>query len=175
MLRGVQPDDFPQVLDIYNHYVATSTVTFDEQPLTLAALQAKVELIEERGLPFIVAEGAAGEVVGYAYLTPWRPRDAYRHTGECAIYLAAGATGKGVGQRLMAELLDRSLAAGIREIIAVISDQGAEASIALHHRHGFREVGHLSAVGFKFERWLGTILMQKSLAATDDRNGPGPS
>lgn len=164
MLRGVRSGDFPHVLDIYNHYVATSTVTFDEQPLTLAALRQKVERLEELGYPFIVAEGEAGRVVGYAYVTPWRPKSAYRHTAESSIYLDPAATGAGVGRDLLAELLDRSRHAGFREIIAVISDQGAEASVALHRRFGFREIGRLSRVGYKFDTWLGTILMQKSLS-----------
>lgn len=162
-LREVRDADLPQVLDIYNHYVATSTVTFDEQPLALAALQAKVSQIAELGFPFIVAEGAPGEVLGYAYASTWRPKAAYRHTAECSIYLAAGATGQGWGRMLLGELLERSTAAGIRELIAVIADEGAEASVALHRKLGFREVGHLNRVGYKFERWLGTILMQKSL------------
>src|SRR5690606_11985269 len=100
----------------------------------------------------------------YAYVTLWRPKSAYRHTAESSIYLDPAATGAGVGRDLLAELLDRSRDAGFREIIAVISDQGAEASVALHHRFGFREIGRLSEVGYKFDTWLGTILMQKSLS-----------
>ncbi|MEX1079300.1 MAG: N-acetyltransferase family protein [Homoserinimonas sp.] len=163
-LREVTDRDLPQVLAIYNHYVATSTVTFDEQPLVPEALQAKADHIRELGLPFIVVERMPGEVVGFAYVAPWRPKAAYRHTVECSLYLAPGATGKGLGREMMAGLLGRSKEAGIREVIAVIADQGAEASVALHQRFGFREIGHLSRVGYKFERWLGTILMQKSLA-----------
>jgi L-amino acid N-acyltransferase YncA len=163
-VREFRGDDLQQVLDIYNHYVATSTVTFDEQPLTLAAFQAKVDHILALGLPYIVAESDSGSVLGYAYATPWRPKDAYRFTVECSIYLDAGETGRGVGSALMGELLHRSTAAGVREVIAVIADQGADASVVLHRRFGFREIGHLERVGHKFDRWLGTILMQKSLA-----------
>lgn len=131
--------------------------------MSLAALEGKADRIRELGLPFIVAEGDAQDVIGYAYVTQWRPKAAYRRTGECSIYLAADATGRGVGRALLGELLRRSGDAGIRQVIAVIADDGAEASIALHRSFGFQEVGHLGAVGFKFGRWLGTTLMQKSL------------
>ena len=164
MARQVRDEDLQQVLAIYNHYVATSTVTFDEDPLTLAGLQAKAGQVADLGFPFIVAEGAAGTVLGYAYVYPWRPKAAYRHTVECTIYLAPTATGLGLGRLLLTELLERSRMASIREVIAVIADEEAEASIALHRSFGFRQVGHLSRVGFKFGRWVGTFILQKSLA-----------
>ena len=164
-LRELRDEDLPQALAIYNHYVATSTVTFDEHPLSLAAFQSKADQVLERGLPFIVATDAPGAVLGYAYASAWRPKAAYRHTAECSIYLAAEATGRGLGHALLSELVERSRSAGIRELIAVIADEGAEASVALHRSLGFREIGHLTRVGYKFERWLGTILMQKSLDA----------
>ncbi|MHA6668867.1 N-acetyltransferase family protein [Homoserinimonas sp. A447] len=164
-LRELRDEDLPQVLAIYNHYVATSTVTFDEHPLSPTAFQAKVDQVLERRLPFIVATDARGDVLGYAYASGWRPKAAYRHTAECSIYLAADSTGRGLGRALLTELIERSRTAGIRELIAVIADEGAEASVALHRKLGFREIGHLTTVGYKFERWLGTILMQKSLHA----------
>jgi L-amino acid N-acyltransferase YncA len=165
VIREVRDDDLPQVLAIYNHYVAASTVTFDEEPLTLADLNAKARQVAQLGFPFIVAEVAEGHVLGYAYVYLWRPKAAYRHTVECSIYLSPTATGRGFGRSLLTELLERSRIAGIREVIAVIADEGAEASIALHRSFGFREIGHLGRVGYKFERWLGTILLQKSLVA----------
>jgi phosphinothricin acetyltransferase len=164
LLRELRDEDLPRVLDIYNHYVSTSTVTFDKHPLSLAAFQTKAELIREGGHPFIVAADASGAVLGYAYASPWRPKAAYRHTAECSIYLADDATGQGLGRVLLTDLIDRSRAAGIRELIAVIADEGADASVALHRKLGFREAGHLTRVGYKFGRWLGTIIMQKSLA-----------
>jgi phosphinothricin acetyltransferase len=102
-------------------------------------------------------------VLGYAYVTPWKPKAAYRYTVENSIYLGPASTGKGLGKALMTELLARSKAAGIKEIIAVIADKGAEASIAMHKSFGFKDIGHMGKVGFKFGRWLGTVLMQKSL------------
>ena len=102
-------------------------------------------------------------MLGYAYAAPWRQKAAYRHTAESTIYLGPAATGKGLGRALLLDLIERSQAVGIRELIAVIADQGAEGSIALHEALGYVEIGRLGRVGFKFDRWLGTILFQKSL------------
>jgi L-amino acid N-acyltransferase YncA len=162
-IRDARPEDLPNVREIYNHYVANSTVTFDEIPMTLKALRSKFQHLTKLGMPFIVAESPSGQILGYAYVYPWKEKAAYRFTVENSIYLGPAATGKGLGRALMAELITRSKAAGLKEIIAVIADKGAEASIAMHKNFGFKEIGHMGKVGFKFGRWLGTVLMQKSL------------
>lgn len=162
-LRVARAADLPYILAIYNHYVTNSTVTFDEQPMKLRELRAKFQHSTKLGMPYLVAEGPSGGILGYAYVTPWRQRAAYRYTGESSIYLGPAATGKGLGRALLAELIERSRVAGLKELVAVIADQGAAASIALHESFGFREIGRMGRVGYKFERWLGTILMQKSL------------
>jgi phosphinothricin acetyltransferase len=114
-------------------------------------------------MPFIVAESPSGQILGYALVQPWKQKRAYRFTVENSIYLGAASTGKGLGPVLMQELIDRSKAAGLKEIIAVIADKGAEASIRMHENFGFTEIGRMGRVGYKFDRWLGTVLMQKSL------------
>ncbi len=162
-LREARIADLPHVLAIYNHYVANSTVTFDEQPLTLRDLRARFQHLAKLGMPYLVAESPGGEILGYASVAPWKQKAAYRYTGESSIYLGPAATGKGLGRALLAELVERSKAAGLRELVAVIADQGAAASLALHGALGFREIGRMGRVGYKFERWLGTILLQKSL------------
>jgi len=162
-IRDATEADLPHIRAIYNHYVANSTVTFDEEPQTLAELRAKFRHTAKLGHPFLVAVSPGGEVLGYATVTPWKQKAAYRYTVENSIYLGAASTGKGLGTALMTALLERAKAAGIKEVVAVIADKGAEASIAMHERFGFREVGRMGKVGFKFERWLGTVLMQKSL------------
>lgn len=149
--------------EIYNHYVANSTVTFDEEALTLAEMRTKYSHVADLKYPWLVAVSPAGNVLGYAYVTPWKPKAAYRFTVENSIYLGPASTGKGLGAALMTELLARSKAAGIKEVVAVIADRGADASIRLHERFGFKQIGHMGKVGFKFGRWLGTVLMQKSL------------
>jgi phosphinothricin acetyltransferase len=162
-LRDAEPRDIPDMREIYNHYVANSTVTFDEEAVTLAEMRKKFRIVSDLGYPWLVAVSPNGNVLGYAYVTPWKPKAAYRFTVENSIYLGPASTGKGLGAALMAELLARSKAAGIKEVVAVIADKGAEASLALHERFGFRQIGHMGRVGFKFGRWLGTVLMQKSL------------
>ena len=151
------------VREIYNYYVANSTVTFDEDAMTLKEWKAKFAYLDKLGMPFLVAESPSGQLLGYALVAPWKQKRAYRFTVENSIYLGPAATGKGLGRALLAELIDRSKAAGLKEIIAVIADQGAEASIALHEKFGFQEIGRMGRVGYKFDRWLGTVLLQKSL------------
>jgi L-amino acid N-acyltransferase YncA len=162
-MRDAAVEDLPYVREIYNYYVANSTVTFDEDAMTLAEWRDKFAYLARLNMPFIVAESPRGQILGYALVSPWKQKKAYRFTVENSIYLGAASTGKGLGRALLAELIAQSKAAGLKEIIAVIADQGADASIKLHSDFGFEEIGRMGKVGFKFERWLGTVLMQKSL------------
>lgn len=163
-VREAIEQDLPDVREIYNHYVANSTVTFDEAPWTLAVVRAKYSKVRELGYPFLVAVSPNGVVLGFAYVYPWKDKAAYRFTVENSIYLGPASTRKGLGTALMGELLDRAKAAGVREVIAVIADRGAESSIALHERFGFLATGSMGRVGFKFGRWLGVVMMQKSFS-----------
>jgi L-amino acid N-acyltransferase YncA len=162
-IREAVPADLPWVRAIYNHYVLNSVVTFDEVPMTLRALRHKFASAKKLGMPFIVAVSPTDQILGYAYVYPWKEKAAYRYTVENSIYLGPASTGKGLGKALLGELIERSRAAGLKEIIAVIADKGAEASVAMHTKFGFTEQGHMGKVGFKFDRWIGTVLMQKSL------------
>ena len=162
-IRPVRAADLPAVREIYNYYVANSTVTFDEDAMTLREWKQKYAMLQKLGMPFLVAESPSGQLLGYALVSPWKPKRAYRYTVEDSIYLGPAASGKGLGRALLGALIDASKAAGLKEILAVIADQGAEASIALHERFGFTEIGRMGRVGFKFDRWLGTVLLQKSL------------
>jgi len=169
-IRDARAEDLPDVREIYNHYVRNSVVTFDEDEMSLKEWRAKFAYLVKLDMPFIVAESPSGQVLGYALVTPWKQKKAYRYTVENSIYLGPASTGKGLGRALLGELLDRSAAAGIKEIIAVIADSGAEGSIALHEQFGFEEVGRMGKVGFKFGRWLGTVLLQKSLKKPRTKN-----
>jgi L-amino acid N-acyltransferase YncA len=162
-IRPAVSADLPHIREIYNHYVLNSTVTFDEKPMTIVALRKKFAAVEKLGFPYIVAESPSGQILGYAYVYPWKEKAAYRYTVENSIYLGPASTGKGLGKVLLGELLTRSKAAGVKEVIAVIADKGAEGSIKIHKDYGFKDVGHMGKVGFKFGRWLGTYMMQKSL------------
>ncbi len=157
------PADLDAVARIYAHYVEHSVATFDLEAPDRAFWSAKVADLSDAGWPFLVAV-ADGEVTGFAYAAPWRAKPAYRQTVEDTIYLAAGATGRGIGRRLLTELLGRATANGARQVIAVIADGGDATSMALHRALGFAEAGRLRAVGFKHGRWLDTVLMQATVA-----------
>ena len=162
-VRAAEEADLPHIREIYNHYVANSTVTFDEKPWTLRGLRSKFAHARKLGYPFIVAVSPSDQVLGFAYVYPWKEKAAYRFTVENSIYLGPASTGKGLGTALLRELIDRAQDAGVKEIIAIIADRGADASISLHEKFGFRQTGTMGRVGYKFDRWLGVVLLQKSL------------
>ena len=163
-VRPATSRDIPDMLEIYNHYVANSTVTFDEDAMTLPEIRGKFRhVVDELHYPWLVAVSPTGMILGYTYVTPWKQKAAYRFTVEDSIYLSPAATGKGIGKALLGQMLDAAAEAGIKEVIAVIADRGADASIQMHKNFGFTEVGRMGKVGFKFGRWLGTVLLQKSL------------
>jgi L-amino acid N-acyltransferase YncA len=156
------PDDLERVADIFAHYVWNTAATFEETPPTVAAWRRRLDDLSGLGLPFLVAR-TGGEVAGYAYASPWRRKPAYRHTVEDSVYLAAGRTGQGLGRALLGPLLTRCADAGLRQVIAVIADAGADASVALHRSFGFVDAGRLTAVGHKHGAWIDTVLMQRDL------------
>lgn len=162
-IRPVRDGDIPDIREIYNYYVTNSVVTFDEKKWSVKQWREKVAYLRKLSMPFLVAESPTGQVLGYAYVQPWAGKSAYRYTVENSIYLGQAAAGKGLGRALLEALIDACEQAGIRELVAVISDKGAEASVALHEKLGFTEAGRMGRVGFKFGRWLGTIYLQKSL------------
>lgn len=162
-IRPVEPRDLPDIREIYNYYVTNSVVTFDEKRWSLSKWRDKYELLSKLELPFLVAQSPSGQILGYALVQPWAGKSAFRYTVEDSIYLGQAASGKGLGRALLEALIAACEAKGIRELVAVVSDKGAEGSIALHEKLGFVEVGRMGRVGFKFGRWLGTIYLQKSL------------
>ncbi|MEV4630739.1 N-acetyltransferase family protein [Micromonospora sp. NPDC049523] len=162
LVRSVEPEDLDEVVRIYAHYVTESVATFDESPPTAGDWRQKAQTLRAAGLPFLVVE-VGGELAGFGYASQWRPKPAYRHSAENTIYLAPDRTGVGLGSLLLGAVLDGCVAAGVRQVIAVIADTGSDASAALHRRHGFTEVGRLRSVGFKHGRWIDTMLFQRDL------------
>ncbi len=162
-IRAVREADVPDIREIYNYYVTNSVVTFDEKKWTLAQWREKVAHLHKLGMPFLVAQSPSGQILGYALVQPMSSKSAYRYSVENSIYLGQAATGKGLGRALLVALIAASEEAGIHQMVAIISDKGAEASVALHEKMGFVEVGRMGRVGFKFGRWLGTIYLQKQL------------
>lgn len=162
-IRAARPADLPHVREIYNHFVSNSAVTLDEKRSSIPAWREKLALLDRLNLPFLVAVSPAGVVLGYALAQPWAAKNAYRYTVEDSIYLGPGAGGKGLGAALLQAVIEACERRGIREMVAVISDRGAEASIRLHARLGFVEAGRMSGVGRKFGRELGTVYMKRRL------------
>ncbi|MET8604379.1 N-acetyltransferase family protein [Streptomyces rubiginosohelvolus] len=161
VIRPAVPADLDAVAEIYTYYVRHTLITFEENPPPVAAWHQRLD-VAARNLPFLVAE-LSGEVVGYAYAAPWRPKPAYRHTVENSIYLAPGRTGRGLGGALLEALLAACAGTHVRQMIAVIADAGTDTSAALHRRYGFTDAGRLAAVGYKHDRWIDTLLMQRRL------------
>lgn len=162
-IRPVTEADIPDIREIYNYYVTNSVVTFDEKKWSVAQWREKLAHLRKLDLPFLVAQSPSGQILGYALVQPMSSKSAYRYSVENSIYLGQAATGKGLGKALLVALIAACEEKGIRQMVAVISDKGAEGSVALHEKLGFVEVGRMGRVGFKFGRWLGTIYMQKEL------------
>ena len=153
--------DVPALTAIYRPYVTDTVITFELEPPDEAEMGERFGRMVELGQPVIVAE-RAGAAVGYAYASFYRPRAAYRFTCEDSIYLRHDMVGQGLGSRLLAELLEQSRAHGFRQMIAVITAE-RQNSVRLHEKAGFRHVGRYEAVGYKFDRWLDIVHMQKAL------------
>jgi phosphinothricin acetyltransferase len=161
VIRDATEADAEAVQAIYAHHVLHGTATYDIEPPSVGAIRDKIQHIRGAGWPFIIAK-LQGEISGYAYATQFRDRAAYRFTAEDSIYVHPELTGRGVGKALLNALIQRSAGSGFKTIVAVIG--GAEpASIAVHSSCGFEEVGRLKAVGFKKERWLDSVYMQRTL------------
>lgn len=169
IVRPARRDDLSRVAEIYAHYVLHSAVTFDLEAPSAADWADKLDVVGERRLPFVVA-AAADRVTGFAYAAPWRTKPAYRHSAEVSVYLQPDATGRGVGTRLLAAVIEAARHSDVHLLIAVIADTGAPAaSLGLHRSAGFIEAGRLHEVGFKHGTWWDTILLEHSLAGSDAR------
>jgi L-amino acid N-acyltransferase YncA len=153
--------DVPAITDIYAHYVRHSTATFDIEPPGEVFFAEKMGHIAGLGHPVVVAE-RAGQLLGYAYASVYRPRPAYRFTCENSVYCDPDAHRQGVGTALMERVIDLSRSFGFKQMIAVITAE-TTGSIRLHEKLGFRVVGTYEAVGYKFDRWLDIVHMQKGL------------
>jgi L-amino acid N-acyltransferase YncA len=161
-IRPTQPDDIPAITRIYEHAVRHGTASFELEPPDEAEMTRRYTALRDGRFPFLVAE-IDGEVAGYAYAGPYRARPAYRFTVEDSIYIDPAMQRQGIGRALLERLLVEAEKEGFRQMIAVIGDSNQVPSIELHKALGFRMVGTFEAVGYKFGRWLDTVLMQKPL------------
>ena len=162
LIRPSSAADVPALTAIYTHHVLNGTGTFELEAPDEAEMAKRHEDLLAKGLPWLVAE-RGGQVLGYAYANHFKPRRAYRFCLEDSIYIAPSAQGQGLGRMLLAELMARCEAAGTRQMIAIIGDSANLGSIGVHRTLGFEHVGTMKAAGWKFERWLDVVVMQKSL------------
>ncbi|MGA8025596.1 MAG: N-acetyltransferase family protein [Bryobacteraceae bacterium] len=162
LIRTATELDIHAIEEIYAHHVLNSAATFEIEPPDRSEMDRRRLEIVSRGLPYLVAE-ADGVVAGYAYAASYRARPGYRFTVEDSLYIHPDFLRRGLGQLLLAKLIEFCEANGYRQMIAVIGDSGNTASIRLHSKFGFREVGVLEAVGRKFGRWVDTVILQRAL------------
>jgi L-amino acid N-acyltransferase YncA len=161
-IRPAEPRDLSAITRIYAHAVKHGTASFELDPPDLAEMTRRYTALRDGNFPYIVAE-IDGAVAGYAYAGPYRARPAYRFTVEDSIYIDPAMQRRGVGRVLLERLLVEAEQRGFRQMVAVIGDSATTPSIALHAALGFRMVGNFESVGFKFGRWLDSVLMQKPL------------
>ena len=165
-MRPATPDDIAAIHAIYSHHVLNGLASFEEEAPSREELRRRYDEVTGRGLPYVVAD-LGGTVAGYGYCALYRTRSAYRYALEDSVYVRPDSQGRGVGSALLAELIRRCEALGYRQLIAVIGDSAHAASIALHASQGFLRVGTLRSVGFKFGRWVDSVIMQRPLGAGD--------
>jgi len=161
VVRPSTDDDVPAMLAIYEHHIQRGLGELDFEPLHGDDIKRRRKNMARRRLPHVVAE-LAGIVIGYAYAVPFRKRPAYRYTVKHSIYVHQDHLGRKIGQMLMMALIDSCAAAGFRQMIGYI-DGANKPSLGLHEKFGFRQVGFLPQVGYKFGHWTDTVMMQRSL------------
>jgi len=166
LVRPAAAQDLPAIHSIYAHHVLHGLASFEEEAPPLEEMRRRYEEVTAHGLPYLAAE-ENGEILGYGYCTLYRTRSAYRYTLEDSIYVKQGSQRKGVGKAVLSELIARCTALKYRQIIAVIGDSANTASIAVHASLGFVRAGNLRSTGYKFGRWVDSVLMQLPLGTGD--------
>lgn len=165
MIRPVRSEDAEQIATIYNHYINSTFITFEETPVTAADMLQRIQKVTTAGYPWLVAEDS-GRAIGWAYVSPWRDRSAYRFTVESSVYIDPHYTGKGWGMRLYAALFAVLNHTSCHVVIGGIALPN-DASVALHEKFRMEKIAHFRAVGFKFNQWIDVGYWQLTLSASD--------
>jgi phosphinothricin acetyltransferase len=165
-IRDATAADLPAIQAIYAHHVLHGLASFEIVPPTVADIRSRFESITAAGYPYLVATEDPA-VLGYAYAGAYRTRPGYRYAVEDSVYVDADLVGRGIGRRLLTCLIDACERRGYRQMLAIIGDSANAASIELHRACGFTVAGTLNAVGFKFGRWVDSVLMQRPLGESD--------
>ncbi len=165
-IRSAEPRDIPTITKIYAEAVRHGTASFELEPPDEAEMMRRQKALLARNCPYLVADGG-GDIAGYAYAGPYRPRPAYDWCVEDSIYVAPDYHRRGIGRILLDRLITESEARGFRQMVAVIGDTANTASVAVHAAAGFRMIGTFQSIGYKHGRWLDTVLMQRALGRGD--------
>jgi L-amino acid N-acyltransferase YncA len=158
ILRPALPADAAAIASIYNHYILTTTISFEEDAIDAAEIARRMDAVRNASLPYLVAE-EGGVVTGYAYATPWRARRAYRSSVETSVYVQEGLHARGTGTALYRAVLAQLAGDGYHLAIGGIAQPNA-ASVALHEKLGFEKVAHFKEVGCKFGQWVDVAYWQ---------------
>ena len=162
-IRPATEADLPAITEIYGHAVLNGTASYEYDPPSLAEMRSRFDALKGGSFPYLAAE-RKGEVLGYAYAGPFRMRPAYRFTVEDTIYIAPSEQGRGIGKKLLRQLIAVTTELGFRQMVAVIGDGAVnQPSIRLHAAMGFSDCGRIVGSGFKFDRWCDTVLMQLAM------------
>lgn len=161
-IRACTEADLPAITEIYNHAVQNTTAIWNETTVSLENRVAWLQARRAQGYPILVAVDDQDRVLGYASFGDWRPFEGYRFTVEHSVYVAESAQGQGAGRALLVALLDEAKALGKKVMVAGIEANNT-GSIALHEKLGFESTGLMKGVGFKFDRFLDLLWMQKTL------------
>ena len=164
-IRPATAADIPAITAIYAHAVLHGTASFEIEAPDETEMARRQAVLLAGGYPYLVAENGS-HIAGYAYAGPYRARPAYRWSVEDSVYVDPNSHRRGVGRALLERLIAEATQRGFRQMIAVIGDSAQTSSIDLHRTLGFRTIGTIENVGYKFNRWLDTVLMQRDL-------GPG--
>jgi phosphinothricin acetyltransferase len=168
VIRAATAADAGAIAAIYNYYITDTIVTFEEEPLGADEIERRIGHVQSAGLPWLVAE-ENGEILGYAYATPWKERIGYRFSVETTVYLARDCTGRGIGSLLYAELFHLLEASGIHSAIGGVALPN-DASVALHEKFGMRKVAEFEKIGIKFDRWINVGYWQRIFEGQDHRD-----
>ena len=166
IIRSSLDADLPAITTIYAHHVLNGTGTFETEAPSLHDMTDRRADVLSKGLPYLVAVGD-GRIIGFAYGNWFKPRPAYRYSVEDSIYLARDQHRKGLGRALLAELVARCEAVGIRKMMAIVGDSANSGSVGVHLALGFQQVGKIDACGWKFGAWRDIVIMQKTLGLGD--------
>ena len=174
LIRPSSDADLPAITAIYAHHVLHGTGSFETEPPSVADMMARRADVLSKGLPYLVVE-QDGKIAGFAYGNWFKPRPAYRYSVEDSIYMAPDLQGKGLGRALLAELMARFEAVGIRKVMAIVGDSANTGSVGIHLALGFTQVGIVDSCGWKFGAWRDIVIMQKTIGLGDTQPPDKPA